>query len=411
MNLGEVESALDNDVWCRDDPPSGVEGFSDYFLDDKSGYCSRRDNRILMTWDSLGHLKIDELAAAVESSSSSISSLASSSSSSSSSRSSSAVPAGCYEIRVLGRFMEGPCSSSSSSSSCSSSFCGVDRPLADAVDFEGEPKSLKLCFDELGHLVSIHLCDVLRWHQDGWEESSAGDDIEIESSSSREGVWIQAYLPIDPSSSSSSCDLGITSECEGIIVNRVRLYFDSVGHLFLVTAPEEFELPCGIQTECCEDRMPHYFLLTFRTWAPGSSEENGDEECIILEWNGCFWSGVARIPCCSHPSPFESELTYSSVGVSVACIHYPLPRPNTPWWFCLNGRKYQFLGTFNCCPVFANRLGVYEQDGCDDVNFRAILSEIPCNLQCVSNAFACEVVSSSGPASGGGPGGGGPGGP
>lgn len=411
---------LENAAWVRDYPPSGVEGFSDLFLDDKEDYCSRRDNTVLMTWDGLGHFDVDERFNAGEGEDEE-----SQSSGLSSSEAEAAVPSSssrersCYEAKVLGRFFEGPCSSASNSSGdCAAFDCGeLSFPRRPAEDLEYDPKPMRLCFDELGHLIAIYECGLLRWHQDGWRQRALGEDAEPESSSSsREGVALIAFLPEPESSASEGCDVGLKSQCDPIFVRRVILVFDSHGHLFMVMGPMTVELPCGVLTYCSEFPMPKSILVTWLIWnAVLAGSDTADEQCTIATWDGCDWVGDVRIPCC-HREGTEHELSYTLVQFKIGCAvpTTPPPWPVDLWKLCLGSQYFAFVdGTgeaVETCPVNGSRQGVYVQDGCDDVAFIAVLSEIPCHLECVSREFVCDSPSSTGiTSSGGGPGGGGPG--
>jgi hypothetical protein len=401
-------------VWVRDYPEEHG-GFQANFIDDSPDYCSRRDNVRHMQWDSLGHLDLEEeseggASSNFEGSSSTPSDNSPSSSTSSDpeSSSSSSSSRACYEVRLLGRFNEGPCSSSSSSASCSSSlFCQDDNhKLVPAEDLEEPPKELKLCFDELGHLISIYVCGQLRWHQDGWYESSTDPDAEpISSSYSRgEGVEILVYYPVEASSSSSSssCDSEYVSHCEAMDVWRTTLAFDGLGHLFMVYRPELSSLPCGIQTACCVDAMPRSFLVTFKAWnaAMGAGESYADEQCLVVHWNGCWWPGAVNIPCCvRNLSSFTFEVTEEAVDFKIGCTQRPTnPQTSDPWVLCLGEEQYPILSNSEwagCCPLDVTFTRTYSKDGCDDVGFRMTLSEIPCNIQCVSGTFDCDTPSSS----------------
>jgi hypothetical protein len=406
-----LDAVLDA-VWVRDYPEE-FGGFEADFLDDSPDYCSRRDNVRHMQWDSLGHLDLEEesdggASSNFDGSSSPSDNSPSSSTSSEPASSSSSSSRACYEVRLLGRFNEGPCSSSSSSDSCSSSlFCQDDtHKLWPAEDTEEPPKELKLCFDELGHLISIYVCGQLRWHQDGWYESSTDPDAEIiPSSSSRgEGVELIVYYPVEvsSSSSSSSCDTPYVSHCEPMDVWRTTLAFDGLGHLFMVYQPELSSLPCGIQTACCDEAMPRSFLVTFKAWnaSMGLGEAYADEQCLVVHWNGCWWPGAVSIPCCvRNLSSLTFEVTEEAVDFKIGCTQRPTsPQTADPWVFCLGEERYPILSNsewVNCCPLDVTFTRTWTKDGCDDVGFRVTLSEIPCDIQCVSGTFDCDTPSSS----------------
>lgn len=398
--LEEFNEVLDA-PWVRDYPPGQAEGFSDDFLADKADYCSRRDDRVTMTWDSEGHLKVPTgpLPHPLVISSSHHPHPPSSSSSN---------PA-CYEARIMGRFFEGHCSSSSSSSSCSSSFCKVPSGrLHSAIDLEQKPKDLKLCFDELGHLASVYLCGQLRWNMDGWHETSTDPNAKLQpehpSSSQHEGVSIIAYIPIDESSSSSShCDLDITSGCEPMAVWRVKLTFDGLGHLYMVSQVVETELPCGVMTQCSNEPIPKNILVVWRMTNvdfPGAIDAFL-EQCTIARWDGCKHVGTVVVPCC-HRDGLHFTYTETVVSYSIACIPQTGPGPHTtPWWLCFLDTPHQFL-TFNPCPTDGEAGGNFKIGLCDRISFSAHVMEIPCHLECESGSFPCDAPSSSHPESGGG---------
>lgn len=422
-------------AWCREDCPSASAGFLSYFLGDRKDYClTRGKDRVLLCWDSVGHMGVDDIckhalggggSSSNNESSSSLNVVSSApdgvdstspdQSSSEDEGESQAKEEGCYDVEVLGRFFEGPCSSSSSSSCSSSAGCDPTHPIRDSHSVEGDVKDLRLCFDELGHLTRVRLCGVLMWQAELDPTSSSdvpsivsssvvSSSVESSSSSSKPptaGVSIEVFIPIDESSSveSSSCDSDLpASRCTALEVYRVVLTFDSLGHLFSVLEPKLKQLPCGVKTLCCGDSlMPRVFLIVWHFFNTVIDPSNHFpyEACTLAVYDGCSWTGTVSVPCCQLASVAEDgfELTYEDIGFSLQCTQKDGPDIGGPWRLCLGGLQIGPAFSINCCPVDGIQFGGFPNGACIIDGIAAHFTEVPCVIDCLDLPFPCDTPS------------------
>lgn len=393
-------------LWCRDDQPEGQEGLTIDIIPRVNTHCLGVLARCRYRWDGLGHL---DMAAVMRGD---YCNFAEDVVDESSAESSS-----CFRLEAMGRFLHGPCeSSSSSSSSCSSSFCQTWE-LGEQDDAEDEVQDLGLCFDELGHLVAVYVCGILRWHQNKWFPGGIpedADDVAIEllpegaeedppSWAETEGVAIELFLPADESSSSSSsssCENVYNKRCQPVPAFAVVAVFDSLGHLTWVSNPSPVSLLCGVLTECCEDggSMPKQFLTVWEITVPGATGVWW--QCAVATWEGCAWGGHIDLPCCTDSGSLN---IIENVPFAIACtaIGFPPEFPDS-WHLCLANVAVATTGLFpvRCCPVDGEKTGGFNMPpGCRDIAFTLRMMDIPCVIDCEASTLECPSISSSNPVS------------